>query len=140
MSPRTGRPTDNPKDIRLEVRITDEISNMLDVCAEMYNTSKASIIRSGIKKMYERGKIEMEMQKTFRTSREMVNAAEKIRGDKVMEDAYGQAYSEAYAIKYSQLILDTDYTPSDAKANAHEYACEVANEAAQEAVNDFWET
>ena len=54
MSPRTGRPTDNPKQERVGFRLSDEESRMLDYCCKVLGLSKTEVIRLGIKKMYER--------------------------------------------------------------------------------------
>lgn len=53
MSPRTGRPTENPKDIRIGVRLTKDEKQMLDECERKLNLSKTEIISMGIKKVYE---------------------------------------------------------------------------------------
>lgn len=54
MSPRTGRPTDNPKKERVGFRLSDEESRMLDYCCEVFGLSKTEVIRRGIKEMYEK--------------------------------------------------------------------------------------
>ena len=54
MSPRTGRPTDDPKKIRLEVRLTEEQSNMLTECARNMNLTKTDVIVKGIQTIYQR--------------------------------------------------------------------------------------
>lgn len=54
MSPRTGRPTDNPKKERVGFRLSDEESRMLDYCCEVFGLSKTEVIRQGIKEMYEK--------------------------------------------------------------------------------------
>lgn len=54
MSPRTGRPTDNPKKNRLELRLSDEDMLMLEKCSELTGKSKAEIIRQGIREVYEK--------------------------------------------------------------------------------------
>lgn len=54
MSPRTGRPTDNPKKDRVGFRLSDEESKMLDYCCEVLGLSKTEVIRQGIKEMYEK--------------------------------------------------------------------------------------
>jgi hypothetical protein len=56
ISPRTGRPTDNPKRSRLELRLSDDETLMLDYCVEKTGLSKAEIIRQGIKDAYEKYK------------------------------------------------------------------------------------
>lgn len=54
MSPRTGRPTDNPKKERVGFRLSDEENRMLDYCCKVLGLSKTEVIRLGIKEMYER--------------------------------------------------------------------------------------
>lgn len=54
MSPRTGRPTDNPKRERVGFRLSDEESRMLSYCCEVFGLSKTEVIRQGIKEMYEK--------------------------------------------------------------------------------------
>lgn len=54
MSPRTGRPTDNPKTERVGFRLSDGEIRMLDFCCEVFGLSKTEIIRLGIKEMYEK--------------------------------------------------------------------------------------
>ncbi len=54
MSPRTGRPTDNPKKERVGFRLSAEESKMLDYCCEVLGLSKTEVIRQGIKEMYEK--------------------------------------------------------------------------------------
>lgn len=53
MSPRTGRPTDNPKKNRLEIRLTDEQSQMLTECAKDLNLTKTDVIVKGIETIYQ---------------------------------------------------------------------------------------
>lgn len=53
MSPRTGRPTDNPKNLSTRVRLSDEDISMLEFCCEVTGKKKAEIIRLGIRKVYE---------------------------------------------------------------------------------------
>lgn len=49
MSPAHGRPPiDNPKKIRLEIRMTQEQSDLLAECAEMLNTTKTEVINRGV--------------------------------------------------------------------------------------------
>lgn len=40
--------TDNPKNVRLEIRLTQEESNVLAECAELLNTTKTEVINKGI--------------------------------------------------------------------------------------------
>lgn len=53
MSPRTGRPTDNPRIHNTRIRMSDEELDMLDYCVKQTGLSKADIIRKGIKEIYE---------------------------------------------------------------------------------------
>ena len=49
MSPRTGRPTNNPKKERRTVRLDNESSEILDVFCEQNSVERAEAIRTGIK-------------------------------------------------------------------------------------------
>lgn len=48
MPKKVGRPTDNPKTIKLQVRITQETMNDIDFCAQKLNVTRSDIIRKGI--------------------------------------------------------------------------------------------
>lgn len=53
MSP-AGRPkVENPKNIRLEIRLTKKQSNVLEYCAKELNKSKTDVINLGIQKVKE---------------------------------------------------------------------------------------
>lgn len=52
MSPRTGRPTDNPKNEQIKIRATKEDKKILKECCESLNKTQYDIIMSGIKKIY----------------------------------------------------------------------------------------
>lgn len=52
MSPRTGRPTDNPKKHETRIRMSDEDVAMLEYCAKATGKSKSDIIREGIREVY----------------------------------------------------------------------------------------
>jgi len=54
MSPRTGRPTNNPKSERVGLRLSDEEIKMLDYCCKVLGLSKTEVIRNGIKEMYKK--------------------------------------------------------------------------------------
>lgn len=45
--------TDNPRNIRLEIRLTEQENNMLQECAEKKQTTKTGVIVEGIKKVSE---------------------------------------------------------------------------------------
>ena len=53
MSPRTGRPTDNPKKYETRIRMSDEDIKILEYCCKATGKTKADIIREGIRKVYE---------------------------------------------------------------------------------------
>ena len=48
-----GRPTDNPKDISLKVRLDKGTAEKLDECAEELEVSKAEVIRRGVHKVHD---------------------------------------------------------------------------------------
>ena len=48
-----GRPTDNPKDISLKVRLDNDTARKLEECVAEVNVSKAEIIRRGIHKVHD---------------------------------------------------------------------------------------
>lgn len=54
MSPRTGRPTDDPKILNTRVRLSEDDIAMLEYCCEKTGKKKSEIIREGIRKVYEK--------------------------------------------------------------------------------------
>jgi len=48
-----GRPTDNPKDISLKVRLDQETSEKLDDCARVLEVSKAEVMRQGVHRIHD---------------------------------------------------------------------------------------
>lgn len=49
MSP-AGRPkSDNPKNVRLEIRLTQNENELLEECSEKLNTTKTEVIKMGIR-------------------------------------------------------------------------------------------
>ncbi|MCI8387506.1 MAG: CopG family transcriptional regulator [Clostridiales bacterium] len=58
MSPKTGRPTDDPKKFSTRIRMTDEDIRLLEICAKKTGMTKSDIIRQGIREVY--AKIENE--------------------------------------------------------------------------------
>ena len=53
MSPRTGRPiSDNPKQIRVETRMTKDELEKLDYCCKVSEKTRSEIIRAGINETY----------------------------------------------------------------------------------------
>ena len=53
MSPRTGRPTTNPKKHETRIRMSDEDVRILEYCCQETGMSKTDVIRKGIREVYE---------------------------------------------------------------------------------------
>lgn len=53
MSPRTGRPTENPRPNKLSIRISDEDKKILEDYCEKENVNRTEAISRGIKKLGE---------------------------------------------------------------------------------------
>ena len=52
MSPRTGRPkSDNPKNVKLTIRITEDEDKLLSEYSSSRNITKTDAIRKGIKSL-----------------------------------------------------------------------------------------
>lgn len=51
MSPRTGRPTDNPKPYKITTRIDEESKKILDNYCEQEKVPQMEAVRRGIKKL-----------------------------------------------------------------------------------------
>ncbi len=51
MSPRTGRPTENPKNERITVRLDKESMDILNNYCQQESVEKAEAIRRGVKKL-----------------------------------------------------------------------------------------
>ena len=47
-----GRPTDNPKDISLKVRLDKDTAEKLDECVRILEVSKAEVVRQGVQKVH----------------------------------------------------------------------------------------
>lgn len=52
VSPRTGRPTDNPKKHETRIRMSDEDVKILEYCCKVTGKSRSDIIREGIREVY----------------------------------------------------------------------------------------
>lgn len=52
LTPRTGRPTNEPKKHETRIRMSDKDIEMLEYCCEVTGKTKAEVIRLGIKKVY----------------------------------------------------------------------------------------
>jgi hypothetical protein len=53
MSPRTGRPTDNPRPNKISIRISDEDKEILEEYCRENGVNKTEAISRGIKKLGE---------------------------------------------------------------------------------------
>lgn len=51
MSPRTGRPTDNPKTNKITVRLDDESTQIMEQYCKQESIEKGEAVRRGIKKL-----------------------------------------------------------------------------------------
>lgn len=58
MSPRTGRPTTDPKKHETRIRMSDEDVRLLEICCQKTEMTKADVIRRGIREVYEKVKNE----------------------------------------------------------------------------------
>jgi len=52
-SKKMGRPTDNPKDISLKVRLDKTTAEKLDECIGELGVSKAEVVRRGVHKVHD---------------------------------------------------------------------------------------
>uniref|UniRef100_UPI003FF0511E hypothetical protein n=1 Tax=Roseburia sp. TaxID=2049040 RepID=UPI003FF0511E len=52
MSPRTGRPTSNPRPNKISIRISDDDKKILETYCEENNVNKTEAISRGIKGLY----------------------------------------------------------------------------------------
>ncbi len=52
MSPRTGRPTSDPKNNQFRIRLSDKEVEMLEYCCKKTGLSKSDIVRRGIERVY----------------------------------------------------------------------------------------
>lgn len=53
MSPRTGRPTDNPKTNRMEIRMSMLDSIKLEYCCNTLDLTKTEVVKKGIDIVYQ---------------------------------------------------------------------------------------
>lgn len=53
MSPRTGRPTDNPKKLEIKIRATKGDREKLLYCCEKLGLTQYEIVMKGINKVYD---------------------------------------------------------------------------------------
>lgn len=52
MSPRTGRPTNDPKTKQMPIRFSKEDIRKLEYCSQKTGKSQAEIVRIGVDKVY----------------------------------------------------------------------------------------
>lgn len=52
MSPRTGRPTSNPKTEQIKIRATKEDKALLEECCEKLNQTQYEVVMNGIEKVH----------------------------------------------------------------------------------------
>ena len=52
MSPRTGRPTTNPKTEEIKIRATKQDKQILKECCDRLNQTQYEVVINGIKKVY----------------------------------------------------------------------------------------
>ena len=51
MSPKMGRPTDNPKNYKITVRLDDESARIMNTYCKQENIERAEAVRRGLKKL-----------------------------------------------------------------------------------------
>ena len=66
-SKKMGRPTDNPKDISLKVRLDKTTAEKLDECIGELGVSKAEVVRRGVHKVHD--DLEKKMKEVAQTYR-----------------------------------------------------------------------
>ncbi len=52
MSPKMGRPTNDPKIHETRIRMSDEDLKLLEICCKKTGMTKAAVIRQGIREVY----------------------------------------------------------------------------------------
>ena len=52
MNPRTGRPkSNNPRDVKMNIRLTKDEADMIQECADKLQTSRTNTIIKGVEKL-----------------------------------------------------------------------------------------
>lgn len=135
---RMGRPTNDPKSLRLELRISEKEKEMLEFCIGVYKVSKGEIFRLGLKKMYDAAGYEKKLQQEREDWEILLTSADQIRINQIRDDVYGAAYKESYIEKYSELILNPKYKwRNEVVADAIAYAEKTAESIVERAINEF---
>lgn len=138
MSPRTGRPTNDPKFIQLNLRISEDYQQKLDYCSKAYKVSKGEIVRRGIKLMFEQADRAKKMREERDEWEIVIFEAENERINEIRKKIYDQAFREAYAESFAELIRDPNYTcRSDVISAATKSAKDMAESAVDDAIHDF---
>jgi len=48
-----GRPTDNPKNTTIKLRVDDDTAEKLEKCSKVLKMSKSEVLRQGVKRIYD---------------------------------------------------------------------------------------
>ncbi|WP_187106701.1 hypothetical protein [Fusobacterium mortiferum] len=54
MNAKMGRPTTNPRKIRLEIRLNEDENQMLKECVKKLNLTKTDVLIEGLKEVYKK--------------------------------------------------------------------------------------
>lgn len=54
MSPKIGRPTNNPRNQRIEIRLASDELIILNYCCKTLNMTRSDVLRTGIKVLYQK--------------------------------------------------------------------------------------
>lgn len=54
MNAKIGRPTTNPRKIRLEIRLNENENQMLKECIEKLNLTKTDVLMKGLEEVYKK--------------------------------------------------------------------------------------
>ena len=129
-----ARVTENPKEIRFEIRLTENENEKLIYCSEVYRLTKTGVFIQGLNNLFDDADEEKERQEIQLS----VEEAEHERENEVYKKAYEKTYEKCYQEIYAELILDSNYMPSEARDTAADAAKDTAADAAKLAVKDFW--
>ena len=105
----SARITNNPKEIRLEVRLSSSNNEKLKFCQETLGCSKGEIIRLGIEKMYNYA--------TFEKLR-IEALAERQAEEERVNKLYERTFIKAFAEEYFKSVTDPDINLGDMKDSA----------------------
>lgn len=54
MNAKIGRPTNNPRNLRLEIRLNEDENKILKECTEKLNLTKTDVLIEGLKEVYKK--------------------------------------------------------------------------------------